>query len=492
MERASRWDEAYVAYVLRPGFEHWQERYWDLFFDLEKAHLVALVRAGWLSEADAVRIAAGLRLVQRSPLRHEPYRGDVEDLFFAIEERLRREVGEIADNLHLARSRNDIDVTLYRLDLRRALLDLHERVGALSQALLSLARRHLLTVMPGYTHGQQAQPTTLAHYLAAVLSNVERSRRRMEAHFALVNRSPLGAAAFTTSGFFVDRRLLADLLGFDGVVRNSYDAIASTDYVMPVVAECATLGATLSRFTADLHFWASNEVAAVRLSDAFVQVSSIMPNKRNPVVLEHIRSRLARLPGLLHQAYALHANVPFGDINDTEDNLQPVWHEAFQCLVEAVDLLARVVATLEVDADLLNRRAREGMSTVTELADTLVRRGGLPFRQAHAVVSRVVDLARQRKLAPDRWTAEILDEAARAAIGRPVSLSDEVLRQALDPVHFVEIRRTLGGPCPEEVSAMLDEQAADMEAAARWRSERLAHLREASRRLDEAVARLAG
>lgn len=177
------WDDAYIAHVLRPGFEHWQRHYWDFFFDLERAHLVALVRAGWLNRADAARIAAGLVRLQSGNLRTEPYRSDVEDLFFAVEQRLREEVGEIADNLHLARSRNDIDVTLYRLDLRRALLEAHERLGALSEALLALAWRHIRTVMPGYTHGQQAQPTTLAHYLAAVLSNVERSRRRLEAHY---------------------------------------------------------------------------------------------------------------------------------------------------------------------------------------------------------------------------------------------------------------------------------------------------------------------
>ncbi|MEW6049263.1 MAG: argininosuccinate lyase, partial [Bacillota bacterium] len=458
------WDDAYIAHVLRPGFEHWQRHYWDFFFDLERAHLVALVRAGWLNRADAARIAAGLVRLQSGNLRTEPYRGDVEDIFFAVEQRLRQEVGEMADNLHLARSRNDIDVTLYRLDLRRALLEAHERLGALSEALLALAWRHIRTVMPGYTHGQQAQPTTLAHYLAAVLSNVERSRRRLEAHYPLVNQSPLGAAAFTTSGFTIDRRLLAALLGFDEVVRNSYDAVAATDYVMPFLAECATVGATLSRFTADLLFWAANEVAAIRLADAFVQVSSIMPNKRNPVVLEHIRSRLGRLPGLLQQAYLLHANVPFGDINDTEDNLQPVWHEAAQLFFEALDLLARVISTLDVDAALLERRAFEGMTTVTELADTLVRRAGLSFRQAHSVASRLVDVARQRKLAPTEWTVSLLHDAALAVVGRTISMSDEELRQALDPLHFVEVRRTLGGPSPGEVSAMLAEQAAAIEA----------------------------
>ncbi|WP_324715299.1 argininosuccinate lyase [Carboxydochorda subterranea] len=481
--REPSWDEAYVAYVLRPGYEHWQRRYWTFFFELERAHLVALVRAGWLSPSQAGRIAAGLDRVEKSSLEQEPYRGDVEDLFFAIEQRLRQEVGEVADNLHLARSRNDIDVTLYRMDLRRSLLDLHQRMEGLAQALLAQARAHLHTVMPGYTHGQQAQPTTMAHYLAAVLANVERSRRRLESTWPEVNASPLGAAAFTTSGFYIDRRLLAELLGFDGLVRNAYDAVASTDYVMPLLAECSTLAGTLSRFTADLTFWAANEVAGVRLADAFVQVSSIMPNKRNPVVLEHIRSRLGRVPGLFQQACALHANVSFADINDTEDNLQPVWHEAEQLLGEATELLARAVSSLDVDVEVLRRRAREGMSTVTELADTLVREAGLSFRQAHGVVSRLVKLARERELAPHRWSPALLDEAARHELGRSVALSPAALEEALDPVHFVEVRRTLGGPAPGEVAAGLDELAEEIAAGRRWREERLDRLEQASRRL---------
>ncbi|BAS26168.1 argininosuccinate lyase [Limnochorda pilosa] len=486
----SRWDERYVDHVLRPSYELWQQRYWEHFFALQQAHLVALVRAGWLNRSDARAIALALFRVEGSGLRGEPYQGDVEDLFFRVQEQLEAEAGEVAGHLHLARSRNDIDVTLYRMDLRRALLSLHEQVGLLSGALLEQARRHVDTIMPGYTHGQQAQPTTLAHYLAAVLDAVERACRRLEGHYPLVNRSPLGAAAFATSGFTIDRRLQAELLGFDGIVRNSYDAVAATDYLLPFLAECGTLGATLSRFNADLLFWASNEVAALWLPNGLVQASSIMPNKRNPVVLEHIRSRLGRVPALVQQAYALHANVPFGDINDTAENLQPVWHQAVDLLGAAVDLLARVVSELQVDRDLLRRRAGEGFSTVTELADTLVRQRGLSFHHAHAVVARLVEVGREHELPPSTWTPRLLEEVADSTLGRPVSLQEAELQEALDPGHFVDVRRTEGGPAPEQVRAMLDEARAGLEASERWRTDTHARLDAASQQRLQEVQRL--
>ena len=486
-----RWDEAYVSYVLEPLYERWQRWYWADFFRLQRAHLVALARAGWVERTQAARLAAALERVACGPLRGQGRPEGAEDLFFAAEQALRDEAGEAADNLHLGRSRNDIDATLYRMDARRALLSLHARLGELASALLALARRHVDTVMPAYTHGQPAQPTTLAHYLAAVAANVRRSRARLQAHYPTVNLCPLGAAALATSGFTVDRALLASLLGFEGVARNSYGAVADTDYALPFIAEIATAGMALSRFVADLFFWASREVAAIRIPDGFVQGSSIMPHKRNPVVLEHVRARLARLPGLVQQAYSLHTGVPYGDINDTADHLQGVWHEAATLLDESADLLTRALGGLQVDGALLLRRARESLSTTTELADTLVRRHGLSFRQAHRVVARLAAIALARGIPPERWTSDLLNEAATAEGLHAIATTDEEVHVALDPRHFVEIRRTLGGPSPSEVGSMLDEEEQALQAAELWRRSRLEDLEVADTRLSKAVADLA-
>ena len=462
MGTIGRWNRHYVEYVLRPGYERWQNRYFDDFLDLQRAHLVALNRAGWVDDATAREIGAAIEWLSGSSLRADAYTGEVEDLFFAAERLLRGRLGDPADNLHIARSRNDIDATLYRMDLRRTLLELHERLGELSEALLGVAEEHLHTVMPGYTHGQQAQPTTLAHYLSAVLSGVERSRARLRMCYRETNRSPLGAAAFTTSGFYIDRELLADLLGFEGVVRNSYDAVAASDYALVFMGECAVVAALLSRFVADLFFWCSNEVAAFRVADAFVQRSSIMPNKRNPVVLEHIRSRLARALSIGQQGFALHTSVPYGDINDTADNLQPVWQGAVQLLSEATTLLAQVVETGEFDRELLLERAREGYGCVTELADVLVREHHLTFRQAHEVVSRVVDLAQRQETPPPEWTSSLIDTAALEVIGRTIQIDAASLTRALDPMHFVTVRKTMGGPNVDEMSATLADARTSM------------------------------
>lgn len=489
MAHAGRWNQHYVDFVLKPGYERWQERYFGDFLDLQRAHLVALNRAGWIDDDTARGISKGIEWLEVSGLDTVAYTGEVEDLFFAAERALRERLGARAENLHIARSRNDIDATLYRMDLRRSVLNLHDQLGELSVSLHRVAAEHVDTVMPGYTHGQQAQPTTLAHYLGAVLDGLERSRARFRAIYQETNRSPLGAAAFTTSGFYVDRELLADLLGFQGVVRNSYDAVAASDYVLLFVNECAVAASLLSRFVADLMFWCSNEVNAFRIDDSFIQVSSIMPNKRNPVVLEHIRSRLARALSVGQQAYALHANVPFGDINDTADNLQPVWHCAADLMTEASALLSHVVASGTFDRELLLRRAREGYGCVTELADTLVREYHLTFRQAHSVVSRVVDMARGQGKPPAEWTADLIAAASHDAIGQALELDASSLSRALDPVHFVAVRKSLGGPNAREVEAMLAEAQAVIERGAEFsRSSRAALAGARWRLLDAARA----
>src|SRR5437899_3010879 len=208
--------------------------------------------------------------------------GRCEDLFFYVQDLLVQMCGEdAAGKMHTARSRNDIDLTLYRMQLRLEVLRIAEETAQGRQVLMELAEAHTDTVMPAHTHTQPAQPTTLAHYLLGAVEFLGRDVQRLRAAFATINRSPLGACAITTTGFPIHREYTARLLGFDGLQENSYGAIAATDYVCEAATSIAVLMVSLSKLVQDLLLWCTEEFHFLRLSDAYVQTSSIMPQKRN-------------------------------------------------------------------------------------------------------------------------------------------------------------------------------------------------------------------
>jgi argininosuccinate lyase len=326
----------------------------------------------------------------------------------------------------------------------------------LRASILSFARQHLNTLMPGYTHTQPAQPTTMAHYMAGVLSFLERDTKRMWFAYETNNASPLGAAAFTGTGFPVDRQLSANLLGFDSVMSSTYDSIAASDNLTDVANALSSLAVNLSRFTHDMLFWATQESGAIRLDDSFIQISSIMPQKRNPVVLEHLRARLSRMlaqsQGVITQSH----NIPFGDTQDIEDEIVPLLFGSLETSVEILRLYGAVIETLHVNVEHLHRRAKSGFTTVTELADTLVREAHISFRQAHSIVSGIVTYALTHDLSPDDLTGDLLAEIALDKSGHEIRLSEAALHQALDPVAFVNKRSGYGGSAPSATATILD------------------------------------
>jgi argininosuccinate lyase len=370
--------------------------------------------------------------------------------------------------------------------LREGVLSVATAALALRRSLLDVAALHTRTGFPAHTHAQPAQPTTVAHYLLAVIEELERSATRLVAAYRTTNCCPLGACAITGTGFPIDRQRTSDLLGFARPTGNTYGSIATVDYLLESAAAAAGLVVGLGRFAQDLLLWSTVEVGYLRLPDGLVQISSIMPQKRNPVALEHARALLSRAWAELTAASQVPHNTPFGDIVDTEDDLQPLVHGAFRNATRAVSLLAVTLASAEFDVEKMGARAAGEWVTVTELADTLVRDHGLSFGAAHAIVTSVVQEAR-RSGGPA--TAASLVSAARQH-GHEIACSDTELAQILSPVHFVEVRRTHGGPAPAIVAAALAtaESAfvADQAALAALRQD----LEDAARRRQQTVAAL--
>ena len=287
----------------------------------------------------------------------------------------------MAGRLHTARSRNDIDMTLYRMRQRQYLLSIYRASLGLREALLTLADRHRETVVALHTHTQPAQPSTVAHYLLAMIEQLERDAvrlRRPRSRRRTATRS--GPAPSPARGSPSTGRLTSRLLGFDGPTGNTYGSIATADFLLENVTSTAVLLAGLGRFVQDMLLWSTVEFGYLRLGDGFVQGSSIMPQKRNPVALEHARAigskALGQATGIV---LAVH-NTPFGDIVDTEDDLQPLVDQMFHDAARALTLVGAALGGASFNTDLLQRRAGESWVTITELADTLVRDHGLRVR----------------------------------------------------------------------------------------------------------------
>jgi argininosuccinate lyase len=457
---------AYRAVVLDPALENARARLFGPMLAANTAHIVMLAEQGILPKEQAAALLRAIRTVEAEGVERVVAAAPptAEDLFFMVEGELIARAGpEVGGNLQLARSRNDLGAALWRLVARDLVLDVMENVLAFRQSLLALAAKHVGTLMPGYTHTQPAQPTTLAHHLAGVWGPLERDTARLQAAYARVNQSPLGAAAFTTTAFPIDRARIAALLGFDGVIENGYDAVGASDAMLEAVGALVICASSLSRFLYDLLVWARIEVGFIRVDDAFVQISSIMPQKRNPVVLEHLRAHLAYIYGDATAVQTMTHNAAYADTNDVEDDIQIPLYRAFGHMANVLTLFTAVVDTLHVNTERMAALAGHGFTTATELADTLARGFHLPFRTAHGIAARVVRTALADGKEAETVTAADVHAAAEAITGQRLPITDDMVRRALDPATVVAARALPGGPAPDRMRTTIAESRARLE-----------------------------
>ncbi len=472
----------YADTVLTQNFEDAKRYFLDSLLEIHYAHTRMLARQQIISAEDERVLIRALDGLDREQIARAVYDGSYEDLFFYIESLLEKSAGAaIAGKMHTARSRNDIAITLYRMTARRELLKMARAIADLRCVLLDLASRNVETVMPAHTHTQPAQPTTLAHYLLGACEFLGRDASRIQCAFAHVNLSPLGAAALTTTGFPIDRNLTARMLGFEGLAENSYAAIAAIDYLTESAATVAVAMVNLGKLLQDLLLWSTREFAFLRLSDAFVQCSSIMPQKRNPVALEHARILASRALGEAQAVLTCAHNTPFGDINDSEDDLQPLVFTMFADALRALRLLAGAIRTVTVDRATLARRAGCDFLTVTELADTLVRREGMTFREAHHLVAQTVQACGANDDAKSI-------AAALMSLRPGLRLTREELEVALDPENFVRIRSIAGGPSPETAQAAIGRAQGQQREFEAWIQQKTAMLDRARAELHQTAS----
>jgi len=478
----------YVSCVLNDIFEDAKAQFLGPLMAIHRAHLVMLAGQGIVPAADARTLRQALSRISLDEIMRVKYDGTYEDLFFYVERLIVDQCGEeVAGRLHTARSRNDIDMTMYRMQQRQLILAVLEASLDLRETLLRLASSHTRDVFAAHTHTQPAQPSTIAHYLLAVVEQLERDAVRLRAAYTVTNLNPLGACAITGTGFPIDRRRTAELLGFDGVTGNTYGSIATVDYLLESVSATSVLLTGLGRVVQDLLLWCTAEFGYLRLSDGFVQCSSIMPQKRNPVALEHARAIASKALGQAQGISLAVHNTPFGDIVDTEDDLQPLVFATFRDATRAVRLVAAAMQEATFDTARMAARAEQGWITVTELADTLARDHGVPFKTSHAIAARFVAACAAR---PDEPKSAVLRDVSGPLLEVPVVLSGAELDRVLSARNFVDVRTTYGGPAPAVTAKAIDASQGIAAADRQWLTGRRARLRDAEERLDERLGAL--
>ncbi len=442
----------YRETVLAPLFAVVTRHHWRHLLCVNRAHAVMLAERDLLTAADAAAILGAIDHLEahlERTIDTLEYDSAHEDFFFYVESELRARTGaDVAGRLHTGRSRNDVDQTILRMALRERLLALGADLAALVGTVVAVARRHRSSLVVAYTHGQPAQPTTWGHYLGAFAELLLRDADRLLHAFSTVDRSAMGAAAITTTGFPIDRVRMAELLGFASVQRNAYGCIAACDYATESYAALDLLLLNIGRFVQDLGQWASFEVGHLQVPESFVQRSSIMPQKRNPVPIEHLRLLCSVGSGHCRTVLLAMHNTPFTDVNDNEHTVHEVGYAAFDAAHRVLALLERFVGAVTIDDAAVRRHIADSCITMTEVADSLVRSEGISFAQAHAICSRLARTLADRGLPLTELSYAAFAAAFHEAVGRPPTVSDAELRRFATPEHFIAVRDRIGGPAP--------------------------------------------
>jgi len=452
-----------------------------------KAWIVTLAREDVLETDNACRILEALASVDFDHMV-ETYDVRFDKPILQVERYLVEQVGEHGSDVVAGRT---LPPPLYRMKLREAILPLIDATHELREALLARAGEHAETVMPGYTHSSHAQPMTYGHYLLGVHDAIARASRQVEAAYAATNRSDMGCGALAGTSFAVDRLLLADLLGFDGIIEHSNDCVAATDFVIDLAAAVTNLFIPISRAANEMGMWTMFEMDMLDIADSIAATSSLMPQKKNATICEHLRFGLASVIGLYSEIATGAHSAPYGDTMD----VMFIWRRAPAIAEKGAwgcRRMKTLVESLTPRPETMLRLAREGFSTAPELAAVLFREKGLAWRTAHAIVASVVRrLIEEGKTASD-ITPAVLDEISVAVTGETVGLPAGVLQSAIDPRAFVEAHASRGGVAPQEVRRMLEERNRELNGDRKRQQRRRQHLAEADARLDAAVAALTG
>ena len=411
------------------------------------AHARMLARVGLLTSREANTIVAGLKEIERE-IESGRFQFDLsdEDIHLAVERRLTEKIGAAGRKLHTARSRNDQVALDLRLYLRDEISSVIQLIRALVRSLAAVAARHLETVMPGYTHLQRAQPVSLAHHVLAHIEMLERDHERFEQALARTDVMPLGAGALAATTLPIDRKAVARELGFKQVAANSIDAVSDRDFALDFLAAAAILTIHLSRMAEEIILWTTAEFGFAELPDEFSTGSSMMPQKKNPDLLELIRSKSGRVTGNLVALLTVLKALPLGYNSDLQEDKERVF-DTLDTLKPMLGLMAQLWPRITFNTAAM-RAAAGGFALATDLAEYLVQRG-VPFREAHEAIGALV-----RELSAAGRT---LSEVTLAELQNLSHAFQADALKVLEPEHSLRARKIVGGPAPDTVRRRLAE-----------------------------------
>ncbi|MEP3247915.1 MAG: argininosuccinate lyase [Sneathiella sp.] len=407
------------------------------------AHSTMLMEQSIISKADGVKIQEGLQTILRE-IEAGNFTTDpaLEDIHMHIEARLRALIGEPAGRLHTARSRNDQVATDMRLWVRDTMDHLDGELKDLQAALLSQAEAEADTVMPGFTHLQAAQPVTFGHHMLAYVEMIGRDRSRLKDARARLNECPLGSAALAGTSFPIDREMTAKALGFDRPTANSLDGVADRDFALEYLSFASICSMHLSRLAEEIVIWSSAQFRFVECSDSFSTGSSIMPQKKNPDAAELIRGKAGRSAGAFNTLLMMMKGLPMTYGKDMQEDKEPVF-DATDNLQLCIAAMSGMIRDLTVNGDVMKAASGAGFTTATDLADWLVRRLDMPFRNAHHVTGALVKLAEDNKCGLEDLTLDQMQTVE-------ASITDEVF-EVLGVDNSVASRVSYGGTAPSGV-----------------------------------------
>ncbi len=448
---------------------------------INKAHVVMLLEQKIIKQVDGAKLLQAIVKCDSTALNASD-----EDVHMAVEEEVLKEVGEAAGgNLHIAKSRNDQVGTAIRMELRNELLGLMRAVAHVQDHLAEVAEEHVNTVILEYTHLQPAQPVTFAHYLLSHYAALERDLQRLQSSYTRVNLCPLGAGALATTSFPINRDRTAELLGFDGLAENSIDAVGSRDFITETLAVLTLIAVNLSRFAEDLIIWSSPDFGVVELPDEFTSTSSIMPQKKNPEVLEVIRARTSHVLGDFMASAATVKSLPSTYNLDFQEITPKLW-KSIENVHESLDMFHKLLPKLKVTAD-VSGKANASFVAATELANVLVRKYDVPFRTAHKIVGALVKSLIEAKLTFADATPALLQKAAKETADIKLTVKAEDLKALAEPLALVAACKVKGGPAPVEVERALAERKKQLTLTRVYISKMDKALDEAENKLESTV-----
>ncbi|KXA98752.1 hypothetical protein AKJ39_00900 [candidate division MSBL1 archaeon SCGC-AAA259J03] len=419
------------------------------------AHVQMLKQTDIVEKSDAEKILRALSELQEKDPEKLDLRPELEDIHMVIEEYVKNKIGEEAGGkLHTAKSRNDQVATAIRMVLREEILEIQTLIVEFIEEMIELAEENTTTIMPGYTHLQVAEPSTFAHYLGSYIQALIRDFDRLEEAFAITNRCPLGSCAFAGTGFPIDRNLTSNLLGFAEICENTMDATSSRDFALQTMSNLSILMTNLSRLAEELILWSSTEFDMISMPDEFSSTSSIMPQKKNPVVAELERAKCGRTAGNLVGGLNIMKNLPQAYNLDLQE-LTPLLWDSTEQTKSSLNVMKKMIGKVKPKPENMRKNAVKGFATLTELANILVLEAGIPFREAHKIVGQLSSLANEKGKSLENLTIKDLNSASEKVLSEKIDISESKFKEALDLDNCVESRKVLGGPSPQSMEKEL-------------------------------------